>query len=102
MKKFFKKLFWGVLYLIGIYAIAYTASSMMDNAGSFVFSPAYLASSTTMMVFFVGALCLFVVLLMKWDSKKKDKGGAGKPAERTKKEPGQGGKTGHHPDRHAA
>ena len=33
---------------------------------------------------------------------KKDKDGAGKPAERTKKEPGQGGKTGHHPDRHAA
>ena len=33
---------------------------------------------------------------------KKDKDGAGKPAESTNKEPEQGGKTGHHPDRHAA
>ena len=33
---------------------------------------------------------------------KKDKDGAGKPAERTKKEPEKGGKTEHHPDRHAA
>ncbi len=77
MKKFFKKLFWGVLYLIGIYAVAYTASTMIDNNGSFVFSPIYLADSNTLMIFFVGSLCLFVILLMKWDGKKKDKSSGG-------------------------
>lgn len=76
MKKFFKKILFGLLYLVGVYVLAFVASSFIDT-GTLTLSPKYLMDSYTVMIFVVGSLSLFVVMLMKMDGKKKDKPSTG-------------------------